>query len=183
LDKDGVLDLAESGLLNPDFAVKDLADKVTLLVPRNPRLVLITVAAVADKALLRCVSGLDEAALVVGEQLPGAQMTVMHTVQDNAHSLHGSEQGRDSHQETNNGKYSPATTDTAESNEDGGDKTSENAKDAKAASEDDTRAVAVADGPSDKIGVRLTTKGVLDWLDGGKEGGRVSSALKSVQSS
>lgn len=44
LDEDGVLDLAKSGLLDPDFAVEDLADDIALLVPSDPRLVLPRVA-------------------------------------------------------------------------------------------------------------------------------------------
>jgi hypothetical protein len=40
LHEDGVLDLAKSGFLDPDLAVKDLADNVALLVAGHPRLVL-----------------------------------------------------------------------------------------------------------------------------------------------
>lgn len=44
LDKDRVLDLAESGLLDPNFAVKHLADDIALLVLGDPGLVLPRVA-------------------------------------------------------------------------------------------------------------------------------------------
>lgn len=40
LDEDSILDLAESGLLNPDLAVEDLADDVALLVFGDPWLIL-----------------------------------------------------------------------------------------------------------------------------------------------
>jgi hypothetical protein len=39
LNEDGILDLAESRFLDPDFAVEDLADNVALLVPGDPWLV------------------------------------------------------------------------------------------------------------------------------------------------
>lgn len=40
LQKDSVLDLAQGRLLDPDFAVEDLADNVSLLVCGNPWFVL-----------------------------------------------------------------------------------------------------------------------------------------------
>lgn len=43
LDEDGILDLAKSRLLNPDLAIKDLADKVALLVTRHPWLVFVRI--------------------------------------------------------------------------------------------------------------------------------------------
>lgn len=43
LQKDGVLNLAEGWLLNPDFAIKDLADNIALLVFGDPWLVLVAV--------------------------------------------------------------------------------------------------------------------------------------------
>lgn len=44
LDKDGVLNLAQSWLLNPDFTVKDLANEISLLVLFNPGFIFETVA-------------------------------------------------------------------------------------------------------------------------------------------
>lgn len=44
LDEDGILDLAESRLLNPDLAVEDLADDVALLILGDPRLILPRIA-------------------------------------------------------------------------------------------------------------------------------------------
>lgn len=44
LDENSVLDLAKSGLLDPDLAVEDLADDIALLVPGDPWLVLPRVA-------------------------------------------------------------------------------------------------------------------------------------------
>ena len=40
LDEDSVLDLAKSRLLDPDFAIEDLADNVPLLVLGDPWLIL-----------------------------------------------------------------------------------------------------------------------------------------------
>jgi len=44
LQEDGVLNLAKGGLLDPDLAIEDLADKVPFLILGNPWLVLIAVA-------------------------------------------------------------------------------------------------------------------------------------------
>lgn len=45
LQEDCVLDLAESGLLDPDFAIQDFADEITLLVFSNPRFVFVAIGA------------------------------------------------------------------------------------------------------------------------------------------
>ena len=45
LQEDGVLDLPESGLLNPDFPIQDFADDVALLILGNPGFVLEAVGA------------------------------------------------------------------------------------------------------------------------------------------
>lgn len=52
LNKDGVLDLTQSWLLDPNLTVKDLADDIALLVLGDPRLILVAVAVVADQRLL-----------------------------------------------------------------------------------------------------------------------------------
>ena len=78
---------------------------------------------------------------------------MMHAVQDNAHALDGSEKGGNADQESNDGKYTPATASTAEGDEDRSDKTSNDAEDTKTTSEDDTRTVAVANSPADEVGV------------------------------
>ena len=45
LQEDGVLDLPESRLLNPDFAIKDLTHDVAFLVLGDPGLVFVAVGA------------------------------------------------------------------------------------------------------------------------------------------
>lgn len=45
LQEDGVLDLPESRLLNPDFAIKDLTDDVAFLVFGDPGFVFVAVGA------------------------------------------------------------------------------------------------------------------------------------------
>ena len=67
-----------------------------------------------------------------------------------------------------------------ESDEKGGNNTSEDEEDAKTTGKDNTRSVAVTDGPADKVWVSLTTKRVLDWSNSSTEGGGVSCILKSV---
>lgn len=44
LDEDGILYLAQSRLLDPDFAIEDFANNVALLIPGNPWLVFPRVA-------------------------------------------------------------------------------------------------------------------------------------------
>lgn len=44
LQEDGVLNLAEGRLLDPDFAVKDLASNVALLILGYPWLILVAIA-------------------------------------------------------------------------------------------------------------------------------------------
>jgi hypothetical protein len=46
LEEDRILNLSESGFLDPDLAIKDLANNVTFLVLGNPRLVFIAVLGV-----------------------------------------------------------------------------------------------------------------------------------------
>ena len=49
LQKDGILNLSQSWLGNPDLAIEDLADDVALLVPSNPGLVFEGVGGLADE--------------------------------------------------------------------------------------------------------------------------------------
>ena len=44
LDEDGILNLSEGRLLDPNLTVEHLADEIPFLVPGNPRLILIAVA-------------------------------------------------------------------------------------------------------------------------------------------
>jgi hypothetical protein len=84
LEEDGVLDLSESWLLDPDFAVEDLADEIALLVFGHPWLVFPAVARVLGCMTLERIGlHVDTIGLVLGrEQLPWSEMTVVHTVEN-----------------------------------------------------------------------------------------------------
>lgn len=82
MQEDGVLDLSQSRLLDPDFTIKDLAYEVALLILRNPRLIFVAVCRVADKANMgRCAFAVNGVMLVCKE-LPWPEMTVMHPVKN-----------------------------------------------------------------------------------------------------
>ena len=53
LNEDGVLNLSKSWLGDPDFAVEDFADDVTLLVSGDPRFIFEGVGDGADECILR----------------------------------------------------------------------------------------------------------------------------------
>ena len=73
------------------------------------------------------------------------------------HALPGSKECCNTKHEANGRKCSPASTSITESNEDRTDDTTKDAGNTKTTSEDDTRLIAVADGPSNEVGVSLMT--------------------------
>lgn len=79
-------------------------------------------------------------------------------MEDNAHALPCCNQCRDSDEEADHGDGAPCTACAAECEDDGDEQAGNNAKDAESASEDDTRTIAVADGPTHKVGVCLAAK-------------------------
>jgi len=73
LQEDGILDLAQGRLLDPDFSVKDLADDVALFVFGDPWLVLVAVAgSVRWQTVKRITFQIDASSRLIfgGEQLP-----------------------------------------------------------------------------------------------------------------
>lgn len=106
LQEDSVLNLAQSWLLDPDLAIEDLADDVPLLVLSDPRLVLVAIArCMRRETVIRVVLDVNASFwFVIGyEQLPGTQMTMVHAVENDAHSLPGSDQCGYSDHETDEG--------------------------------------------------------------------------------
>lgn len=90
LNENGVLDLTQGRLLDPDLSVEDLADYIALLVLSDPWLILVTVAgSMGCETVERVALQIDACSrLVIGsEQFPRTEMAMMHTVQDDAHSL------------------------------------------------------------------------------------------------
>src|SRR5690349_10915182 len=100
-------------------------------------------------------------------------MAMMHTVEHNTHALPGSNQGRDANEEANERHDAPSTTSAAEGENNGGNETTDDSANAKTACKDDTGTVAIADGPSDEVGVGLATKRPLDRCDDVVESGRM----------
>ena len=183
LDENGVLDLAKSGLLDPDLAVEDLADDIALLVPGDPRLVLPRVAGSvrADSVcrVLLCVVALR--LVVRREELPRPQVAVVHAVEDDTHALPSSNERGDADDEANQRKNPPGTTSTAESEDDGDNETGNNATDAQTTRKDDARAVAVTDRPADEVRMSLATQRPLDCSNDVLESRWVSGVLQSMK--
>lgn len=104
-------------------------------------------------------------------------MTVVQTVQNDTHAFPCSDQSGDTNHVRNERQDAPATSSSAESDEDGGDQASCDDKDTETASKCDARSVAVANCPANEVWMGLTAEGVFNWFKGGAEGGRMSSVL------
>jgi hypothetical protein len=182
LQEDGILNLAKGRLLDPDFTVKDLADDIALLVLGNPGLVLPTVGGVMrhngiERVRLHLIAG----RVVVGrEQLPGAHVTMMHAVQNDAHALPSRDERGDAEKKSDDGEHAPCSASAAEGNDGGSHDTSNDATNAETTSKDDARTVAVTDGPANEVGVSLEAEGPFNCLDDVAESRRVSGVLESM---
>lgn len=108
LNEDGILNLSQRRLLDPNFTVKDFADNVAFLVLGDPRLIFIagrgwwTEQRILGAGLYGCVLG-------VGEEFPRAEMAVVHPVQDYTHSLPCGDQCRDAENQANDWQDTPCT--------------------------------------------------------------------------
>jgi len=105
----------------------------------------------------------------------------MHAMKDNAHALPSSNQGGYANHEADERKKTPAAACAAQGDENGGSEASDNTGHAQTTCEDDTRAVPVANGPSNEIGMGLATKGPLNSRDDVTESGWMGCVLKSVE--
>jgi hypothetical protein len=110
-------------------------------------------------------------------------MAVVHAVENNAHSLPGGDESSNADEPAKEWDNAPATAGGGECDDEVGDQASSDGEDAETAGKDDARTVAVADRPSNEVGVRLSAKGVLDGGDDGVEGGWVGSVLEGVKKS
>lgn len=104
-------------------------------------------------------------------------------MEHNAHTLPGSDERGDTNHKAKETHDPPSTTCAAQSKDDACEKTSDDAANTQSAGEDDTRAVAVADGPADKVGVSLATQRPLYSGDHVLEGRWVGRVLQGVQQS
>ncbi len=82
LEEDGILDLAESWLLDPNFTIENLADYVAFLVFGDPRFIFIAVVAAETVkwASLHLVSW--RSVVVFGEELPRSEMAMVHAMKN-----------------------------------------------------------------------------------------------------
>jgi hypothetical protein len=110
LQEDRVLNLAKRRLLDPNLAVEDFADDVAFRVLGDPGLVLERVGAGANKRIVRGRLFVGERHFVggVGEQLPWAQVAMVHAVQDDTHAFPSSNECSNTDEPANEGKDAPA---------------------------------------------------------------------------
>lgn len=110
-------------------------------------------------------------------------MTVVHAVEDDTHSLPGGDERSNTDEPAEEWDNAPGAACRGESDDKIGDEASSDGENTETAGEYDTRTVAVADCPSDEVGVRLPAKRVLDSGNDGVEGGWVGGVLEGVEKS
>lgn len=118
--------------------------------------------------------------MVLGEELPGADVAVVHAVQYDAHALVGGDECADAYDKGNGGESAVAAAGAAEAQDDASDDAEEDGADTEGASKEDAGWVAVADGPADEVGVGLAAECRLDGVDDEAEGGGVSGVSQSL---
>lgn len=91
--------------------------------------------------------------IVALEQLPWTEMAMVHAVENDTHSFPSGDERRDTDHEWNERHDSPTTSCTAQAQQNASNNPAEDASNAETAGENDARAVAVADGPANEIGV------------------------------
>ena len=89
LQEDCILNLSKGRLLDPQLAIKDFTYNIASLVLGNPWLVFVAVCGVARVKGGQRLLGteLDAVVLIVAKHFPWAEVTMMHTVKDDAHPL------------------------------------------------------------------------------------------------
>ena len=81
LQEDGVLDLPESWLLDPDFAIQDFADNVAFLILGNPGFVFVAVG--AAKRVEGTFAHVHRRFIIIfSKKLPWAEMAMVHAVKN-----------------------------------------------------------------------------------------------------
>ena len=101
----------------------------------------------------------------------------------NTHALPRSNKSCNANEESNERQYSPRTSSVTKSYQNCCDDAANNTANTKTASEDYTWAIAVANRPSNEIGVRLASQGPLNSRDDIPKCEWVSRALKSMKKS
>lgn len=153
MDEDGVLDLTQSRFLDPPLPIQDLADDVTLLIPRDPGLILETVVRLEGQ--VGDIVELNGGVVLVLEQLPWSKVTVVQAMEDHTHSLPTGDESGDTDKVEEKRDGTPPSIGTGQSEEEIDEDAKNDDGNTQATSEDDARSVAVADGPTDEIRVCL----------------------------
>lgn len=99
------------------------------------------------------------------------------------HALPCGNESRHADEEADEGENTPTSPSTAEGDEDRSNEAADDATDAKATSKDNSRPVAVANGPSDEVGMSLAPQGVLDGGQHVAESGGVCGVLQGMEKS
>ena len=106
---------------------------------------------------------------------------MMHAVQDDTHTLPRRDEGCDADEPAKEWKHTPWAACKAECNEQVSDQAAQDTSNAETTSEDNAWPIAVADGPSDEVGVRLTAKRVLNRVGNNSESRRMGCVLQGVE--
>lgn len=108
-------------------------------------------------------------------------MSVVQPVQDHAHALVRRNQYGDAQHPANGRQGAVAAARVGQSQHDGDHGAEQDERDAEPPCKEDARRVAVADGPADEVGVRLTTQRGFDRRDDDAECGRVRRMCKRLK--
>jgi len=181
LNEDGILNLAEGGLLNPSLTIKDLSHDVALLVLCDPRLILVRICTL--KTVHALAFELHRLVLFVGEEFPRSKVAMVETVQDDTHAFPGSDECGDAKKEQWEGECTPAAIDAGECDEKANDDSTDDARNAEDARKEDAWRIAVADCPADEVGVSLASQGIFNSRKNMTKGRGMCRVLKSVQKS
>ena len=105
----------------------------------------------------------------------------MDQVAYHTHALPGSKESGAAEHEEESGQGSPPASSSAESDDDSSNDSHDDEGDAKTPGKEDPRTVAIADGPSNEIGVSLMAEGPFDCVYYFSECRRMSGIGKSVE--
>jgi len=108
-------------------------------------------------------------------------MAGMQAMEDNTHSLIRSEQSCYTNDPRNSSHCSPPPKAIAESEQDGNHQSGKDGARSKAASEEYSRSISIADAPSDKVRVSLVAKRIFNGLLKGIEDIRMGCVRNSVK--
>jgi len=89
-------------------------------------------------------------------------MTVVETVKHNTHALPGSDQRGDTENVEKKWEHTPRTADMGQCDEQISEYAEHDQADTKTTGKDNTRTVAIADGPANEVGMSLTTERPFD---------------------